>query len=128
MQQMIGYKLHGDLSLTIRILIDRGGQSSILEERCEFREEIGRDDPDLSRQSFLLDRLAHWNAVGGTDVNACQIRLFSQQLKGLVKDFFLLFMSLNNGDDLASTAFDRKGVGKALDFFFCAPRSRAFRS
>src|SRR6266404_4176939 len=94
-QKVIHDQLDCDLTLSVWVLINGGGESSIQEIRSKLSEQVSRDNLDLARHAFDLNCPADWDTVDRTDVDAAKVLLFTQQLQRFFEYFFLLFVALD---------------------------------
>src|SRR5713101_2750427 len=117
-QKVIHDQLDCDLTLSVRVLINRGSKSSIQKIRGKLGEQVSGDNLDFARHTLDLNCPADRDTVDRTDVNAAQVLLFTQQLQCLFEYFFLLFVALDNSHDAATAALHRKSTAKTVDLNF----------
>src|SRR5271165_980638 len=114
--QVIGHEPDSHLTLTVRLLINRGSDSALFEIGRHLSEEIRCYQFCFSRKAASAEGPAHWKAVDCIDVNSGEARNAAQKIKCLLKTLVFVLMSFDHADNLAPGTVSRKCVGKPRGF------------
>jgi len=114
--EVVGHEAYGQLTLAVRLLVDRCGDGPILKIGRHFREEVGGDQFYFSGQALRFQDTANRQAIDGIYVDTSEAGDTAKEFRSLLEAFGLIFVPFNHADNLAAGTVARKGLRKAIGF------------
>src|SRR5208282_1862005 len=114
--EVVCKETHGDLALTVRVLVNRGGDDSFLEVRSHLGEEVRGDELYFSFKSARAESAANRKAVDGVHIKAIKCRETPEEVGRFLVAFVLVLAAFDHAYDFSSGAVAQKPLGKAVGF------------
>src|SRR5260370_2461278 len=114
--EVAGHEPNGDLTLPMRLLVNRGRDGAILKVRRHFREQVCGDQLYSSREAPRSKRTADGQTVHGVHVKSRKARNTTEKVERLLEAFIFIFVPFNDADNLSVSAVPWKRFRKAIGF------------
>src|SRR5580692_919456 len=115
--EVVGHEPNRQLTLAMRLLVDRGRDRPLFKVRRHLRKEIRRDQLNFSREAACSESAAHRKTVHGIYVESSQGWNTAQKIKRLLETLVFVLVSFNYRGNRTARAVPWEGFREAIGFF-----------